>query len=362
MNQSTFFFKYRGFILLLAIVIISAIVVFYFTNASKNEASNVKDDQIPPTSTSVPPPASTVSSSSPLSPVSIIATVILNPEVVDSQFEMGMQLYQNGEYESAKEVFDDIIASDPNNVASYDARGSVYTALGDYENALNDYSQAIGLDASFPYAYYNRGRVYSLLKRDEEALSDLQRSAELGTYLLGYQAYGNIGLIYHRQGKYNQALEAFEESIFYDDTKADVFYLRGETYTVLEDHEAAIADYQAAITRFSNYDTAYQSLGYAYYKTGQFDQAFEALNQALEISPNSPTAHLYLALVYVAKNDFEEARTEASQVMDSIATLSAEEQQLILTRVLADLETFAEKNPAKAIEVEALINSIPEPK
>jgi tetratricopeptide (TPR) repeat protein len=143
---------------------------------------------------------------------------------------------------------------------------------------------------------------------------------------------------------------------------SSTIYYRGETYTVLENYDAAIADYQAAIDRFSQYDLAYQSLGYAYYKTRKFDQALDALNQALEISPNSPTAHLYLALVYVAMNDFEEAKAETAQAMNSIDTLSEEEQLSIFTRILADLGTFAEKNPAKAKEVEALINLIPEPK
>jgi tetratricopeptide (TPR) repeat protein len=275
--------------------------------------------------------------------------------------ETGLQMYESGNYEGALELFNTVVDAEPDNPLAYDVRGSIYTALHDYLSALDNYSTAIELNPSFAQAYYNRGRVYSFLERYGEALSDLERSVELEPQNFGYRAKGNVGLIYHQLGEYENALEAFETSMAYEDSKADIFYYRGETYTALENYEAAIADYGAAIERFSGYDLAYQGLGYAYYKTSQLDQAAEALNQALEISPDSPAARLYLGLVHLTKDDAESANAEVSQAASSLSSLSKEEQEFVYSRVVADLEAFAQENPAKAAEAQSMIDLIPEP-
>lgn len=280
---------------------------------------------------------------------------------IDAIAEKGLNLYESGDYEAALEIFNNVVDAESRNPLAYDARGTIYTALNEYENALSDYSRAIELSPSFAQAYYNRGRLYGLLERYDEALSDLEQSIELAPGDFGYRASGNIGLIYHRQGEYEKALEAFEASMSYDNEKADVFYLRGETHTALEDYETAIVDYEDAIQRFSGYDIAYQSLGYAYYKVAKYEEASQALDQALKISPDSPIPHLYLALVHLATGDVESASTEIARAASSFSTLSEEEQELVYDRVVTELKALARENPDKAGEVKSMIETMPEP-
>jgi len=209
--------------------------------------------------------------------------------------------------------------------------------------------------------YYNRGRVYSLLKRYDEAVADFQMSIKLDAPDFGYRANGNIGLIYYKQGQYDKALAALDASIASTDAKADAFYLRGETYTALSKYEAAIADYQSAVSRFPQYDSAYQSLGYAYYKTAQYAKAVEALDQALGISPTSAVAHLYLVLVYVATDKLDSSTAEISLAATTFSTLPPEDQKSIYSRVATDLKTWGQQNPGKAKEVDSIIARLPQP-
>jgi tetratricopeptide (TPR) repeat protein len=273
----------------------------------------------------------------------------------------GIRLYQSGNYTEALKLFNAVIDGDPSDPRAYDARGTVYSALNDYGQAMADYNQAIKLNPSFAQAYYNRGRLYSLLKQYDEALSDLEKSSELDAASFGYRANGNIGLIYYRQGKYDEALKAYAASIAKDGTKADVFFLRGETYTALGQYEAAIADYQSAVARFSRYDLAYQSLGYAYYKTGKNDKAIEELKRAIEIAPDSPGAHFYLALVDLATGDLGGATASMSQAVDASSKLPQEDQEFLYARVTTDLKTFAKENPDRAATVESMLKLMPQP-
>lgn len=350
----------RILVTIIALVAIAGIGLYWINRTPKQE-----DNQLMPTATSITTAIATAAVS-PISPLSQVSPPPAAAEDTDSAqvealLNQGIALYEKQDYQGAIKIFNDVLSTDPKNALAYNARGSVYLELKDYDKAVADYTKAVELETLLPHAYYNRGRAYTFLKEYDDALADLQHSAQLSPHEFGYRANGNIGLIYHQQGEYAKALDAFATAISYDDSKADTYYLRGETYTAMENYEAAISDYQAALNRFPNYNQAYQGLGYASYKIGQLDQAQEALSKALEISSNSPMTHFYLMLVYLATDQLSKAQAEVSQGMDNIGALSEEEQNSLFKRVLADLETFAKENPAKARDAETLTNLIPKP-
>lgn len=359
----------RGVLLLVIAAIVVVIILFFTFSSTERPVSTQTSDPIFSVSTVESPLMKLPIIISPVSSLtinSVLTSPVLLPAQkmfsVLSKYETAVEFYESGDYHTAIDIFSEILTEAGPDPSVYDARGTAYTAVNDYENALDDYSKAIDLDMSFAQAYYNRGRVYIFLDINEQAFLDLQKSAELSPDEFSYRANGNIGLIYHQMGEYNKALEAFEESISYnEDEKADIYYFRGETYSAMGNYEAAIADYQAAIERFSNYNQAYQGLGYAYFKTDRLNEAVEALNQALQISPNNPVSHLYFTLVYLALEESDQAQAQAIQAARSIDQLPQEEQSRILVSVLADLETFRENHPNRAEEVDTIITLLPAP-
>lgn len=358
------FFPRRSLILFVGFVIVVIIaVVLYWTNqVPPQPQNNISNSTSTPTFATISSPTvAAVSPLSSISPISPLPGSTPDEAAMELMVQQGINLYNRQDYTGAIKTFNDILAQDSNNFLAYNARGTAYVELENYDQAIADFSKAISLHPLFADAYYNRGRTYRMLKKFDQAITDLNRSVESAPTEFGYRANGNIGLIYHQQGEYAKALEAFATAISFDGSKADTYYLRGETYTATENYEAAISDYQAALSRFPNYNQAYQGLGYASYKTAQFDQAREALNKALEISPNNPITHFYLMLVRLAADQLDQAQAEVSQAMDNIGALSEEEQYFLFKRVLADLEIFAKENPAKARDVEALVRLIPEP-
>ncbi len=361
-------FRYRVLIFLAGLAALSLGVAFYLTGGfQKGQAVKTEASPTALAVSTVASPSPVALPVSPLSPVSPVPTTPSTSAGLDADMAMSMlqsavQLHEAGNNEQALETLNNMLKADANNPLAYDLRGTIYTASKDYDRALSDYDRAIELEPSFAQAYYNRGRIYSLLKRYDEALADLQMSAKLDPATFGYRANGNIGLVYFKQGQYDKALAAFDSSVASKDAAADAFYLRGETYTALGKYEAAIADYQSAISRFARYDLAYQSLGYVYYKTAQYDKAAEALNQAIGISPDSPTAHLYLALVDVATDKPDNATGEVSRAAAALSTLPLDEQQSLYSRVTADLKAVAQQNPGKAKAVESLMAGLPQPK
>ncbi len=366
--------RYRIVIFLAVVAVISLVLAIYLTRGPQpgQEArtgvltSTPNTPAVASSSTSTPSPASPAL---PISPVSPLNPTSAPPEPtkptaseIQSVAENGLQLYQSGNYTAALEAFDTVVKATPDDAAAYDMRGSIYAALNDNERALSDYDQAIQLNPSLAQAYYNRGRVYGLLKRYDQAIADLEKSIALDSTSFSYRANGNLGLIYYQQGQYEKALTALNASTSSKNAKADAFYLRGETNTALGQYEAAITDYQSAIDRFASYDLAYQGQGYAYYKMAQYDKAVEALKHAVDISPDSPTAHLYWALVDVATDKPDSATGEVSRAAATFAALPPEEQRSLYSRVSADLKAAAQQDSGKAKVVEAIIAGLPQPK
>lgn len=355
-------FNTKGMIALGLVLAVAAIIAIYFFTRPPS-SNEVAAPTLAPTAAgaTVPLPVISNSANSPVSPVSPVKPQTTSPDqaVLNTLFETGLGHYQAGAYEEALNSFNEMLALDPLNARALDARGTILTDQGKLEQAIADYTKAIEADPLYPPAYYNRGRVYGLQKKYDQAIADLRKSFELAPFFFGYRAHGNIGRIYHQQGEYDKALEAFAAAISFDDSKADTYYLRGETYTAMGNYEAAISDYEAAISRFSKYHQAYQSLGYARYKTGQFEQALESFDKAIELSPTSPTPHFYRMLVYLATNQVDKTKAEVAQGMETIGALPEEEQALLFKRILGDLESFAQENPAQAKDVEALVNLIP---
>lgn len=353
-------FSTRGFVFAIVITILAvALIGFYWINKPSDDLNKLSTTSTPISSIVAATTIAPLSPLSPLSPVPTTVTKQTDTAGVEALIQEGIAAYESRNYQEAINILNQALNLDPNNVLAHNARGTVYLDLKEYDKAIADYTGTIELEPLFPYPYYNRGRTYLLLKQYDQAIADLQHATQLLPSEFGYRANGNIGLIYHRQGKYDQALEAFTAAVSFDDSKADTYFLRGETYTAMSNYEAAINDYEAAISRFAKYDQAYQSLGYARYKIGQFDQALEALDKALELSPATPTPYFYRMLVYLATDQTNKTQAEVSQGMDHIGTLPEEEQALLFKRILDDLETFSQENPAQAKAVEALVNLIP---
>ena len=74
------------------------------------------------------------------------------------------------------------------------------------EEAIASYDEAIWLDPEIVNAYYNRGLAYYELGRYERALQDYNESFRIGGYQ-GFEAYYNRGLAHHGLGQHQRAIE-----------------------------------------------------------------------------------------------------------------------------------------------------------
>ena len=91
--------------------------------------------------------------------------------------------------------------------------GWAYSILGRYEEAIRECERAIRLDPEFGNPYNDIGAYLIQLGRPAEAIPWLEKAAASKRYASRCFPYVNLGRVYERLGRWQQALAAYREAV-----------------------------------------------------------------------------------------------------------------------------------------------------
>lgn len=83
----------------------------------------------------------------------------LRPGFIDPLMMMAAIAEQRGDFETARARYDDVLRSDPTDVAAGNAMGFTYLAEGKFDTAVEWFTKSIQADPGFEAAAYNLGSV-----------------------------------------------------------------------------------------------------------------------------------------------------------------------------------------------------------
>ena len=191
--------------------------------------------------------------------------------LIAQKWDEANRLYEQGKYNEAVKLCNEVIALDPNYDKAYYIRGIAYDDLNDSDRAIADYTKAIALDPNFAVAYYNRGRAYDDLKDYNSAIADYTKAIALDPNYAA--AYNNRGSAYLNLKKYTRTLVDYTKAIALNPNYAEAYYNRGIAYASLKDYTGAIDDYTTAIALDPNFAMAYYERGLSYKAIGKVTKA-----------------------------------------------------------------------------------------
>lgn len=111
------------------------------------------------------------------------------------------------------------------------------------------------------------------------------------------------GLSYYDQGRWHEAIEAFEKAALAEPDYALAYFGLGITYSRLELWEKALASFAKSVALSPHHAEAYLGLGVAYTVLGRNNDALEVCRKAVQIKPQYAQAHYALALIYLKLGD-----------------------------------------------------------
>ena len=100
---------------------------------------------------------------------------------------------------------------------AYYNRGLCYFNKAQYDDAITDYESAININPDFIWAHYSKGYIHFLKGQYSQALTEFQQVLSLPNDFRakeGAHSYAQLGmgLVYHKQGEYEQSLEKVKAS------------------------------------------------------------------------------------------------------------------------------------------------------
>jgi tetratricopeptide (TPR) repeat protein len=124
------------------------------------------------------------------------------------------------------------------------------------------------------------------------------------------QVYYNRGLIYSKQGKYQRAIEDYDEAIRLDPKLGIAYFGRGNTYSKLHHYRQAIKDFSEAIRIDPNYIGAYNNRGICYGELGCQTLSIKDYSEIIRIDPKNARAYNNRGVIYDILGQKDRALTD----------------------------------------------------
>lgn len=191
----------------------------------------------------------------------------------------------------------------------------------DYETANAYFAKAIGYDGSNGEYYMNQGMAQSELKLYDDAMASFEQALEFmkrdSDIQLVYRAMG-ISLLY--QGKYDEALEAFDKALDgkesrFSATEIDILYYKAETQDKAGKYVEAVMTYTQIVESEKSAD-AYMLRGMEYVKVGDSTNAENDLRTAIKKDKKNYEIYLALYDALSAQNKTEDAKTVLNEALE----------------------------------------------
>ncbi len=202
--------------------------------------------------------------------------------------------------------------------AAYDyyLRGRGY--LQDYQepenidSAIAVFNHALEQDPHYALAYAGLGEAYWHKYQQSknsawigQALTSCERAVASDRGLAN--GHTCLGFVYNDTGKYEQAVEQFQQAVELEPNNDDAYRGLASAYGGLGKLAEAEATYLRAIEARPSYWAGYRDLGYFYYLHGRYAEAEKRFRTVTELTPDNPRAYTGLGAIYHLMGQDEEA-------------------------------------------------------
>jgi tetratricopeptide (TPR) repeat protein len=209
-----------------------------------------------------------------------------DPSDLDAQLRMALIHGEQKEYPQAIDRLNAILKVRPAELKVRDYLGYLYEESKDTQKALETYTFNIQLEPNFYEGHLHLGVLYYRLKRFPEANEHLGRAIVLNPK----QPESHIvqGLAYLQQEQFDKSADVFLEGIQHNPKNADLHFNLGTAYDKLNRFDDVVRAMETAIKLDPHHADALNYLGYSYAERGiRIDQALSLTKQAVALKPEN---------------------------------------------------------------------------
>ena len=216
-------------------------------------------------------------------------------------FALAVKNHQKNNFRVAKNLYKQILETDPNNVDAYNNLGLIFGTLGEFEKAVDCYEKAIKINPKSANAHNNLGLVYEKFKEYQKAISCYQKSIQINSRYVF--AYFNLGNLFKTLGKLKEAKKSYEKTIQIQPILAAAHNNFGDLLSELGENDKAKKSYEKAIKINPNFTIAYWNL---HSFASDIDEALTVLKKLYEIDNKFLKAKIMISALQCFKGNFSD--------------------------------------------------------
>lgn len=229
-------------------------------------------------------------------------------------------------------------------------------SLAYLDSALNRIPAERQADVQAGALFIYRGSIYGLQGKYADALAAFNHAIELNPQ--DSVAHHQRGNVYSLQGKHDdEALADFNRAIAFDPENSSAYRSRGVFHNTRGNYAEALADFNRAIALDPEDYSTYSSRGLLYNNQALYDEALADFNRAMQLNSEYSTAYYYRGKLFVIQELYDEAFADFNRAIalnpnsDELARIYIERSELQsiqgqYVEALADINRAIELEPS----------------
>lgn len=203
-----------------------------------------------------------------------------NPELTIAHLQMGSILREMGDLTAAEQSFNRAANLEPRNFDAQYSHADVLHALGRVVEAARAYLRALAIRPNDAAANRGLAAAYLEQQRPDWALPYAEQAARSAPN--DGPSRANLGATYSLLDRHEEAIREYETAAELMDLTPDLLLNWANSLGAIERYTEMINTLDAAIA-IAPSATAYERLGFAYFKLRRYDRSTEMFRSALEL-------------------------------------------------------------------------------
>lgn len=237
----------------------------------------------------------------------------IQPDNVSIHTELARAYMYSNSLDKAMVEAQKAVKLSPDSPVTRNTLGEIYAISGKLDKAVDEFQEAVKIEPTYAVGYKNIGRVYIIKGMPDKAIEEYKKAL---SHRPNYgEARSGLGDAYIAKGMYTEAAMEYDNAVkilpvsalFSVPAYNNLAYIYAEKQQNLD--KALLYAQRAKQLVLTNSDVS-DTLGWIYYKKGDYDKAIANLEDAVKISPENPTMRYHLGLAYHKKGDKSKAGTE----------------------------------------------------
>lgn len=235
--------------------------------------------------------------------ITLTACAIPNFIISNQMLTRGNELFDEGKYEEAAELYEKALKAYKYNATAYGNKAAALIILEKYDEALELANKALEINHREATFHLNKGEALNNLGENEKAIESFDKAIEADPKLT--DAYNSKGVAYYYMDKYEESLKEFDKAVKLDSGYFDAYFWKAQVYINQGKYEDALDACDRGISRSKKDPEGYSKRAEILIEMNRYEEALANLNKGIALDKDFVDTYIDKMDMYYNLKDYE---------------------------------------------------------